>query len=352
MPRWETMATSMLRKPVACLVIACLSCVLTAVGIAAAQAPAPDGAGARYKVVHGWPVLPPGELLGEVTGVGVDSRGNVVVFHRAGRKWPADDILDPTPIARPTVAVFDGRSGALLDRWGADRFAMPHGLTVDDGDNVWVTDVALHQVFKFSRQGKPLLALGERGVPGSDDAHFNRPTDVAVAPDGTFYVSDGYLNTRVLKFAADGTLLFQWGTKGSGPGQFDLPHGIALDRAGLVYVADRSNARVQVFDGQGRYLREWKGEALGRPYDVAVGKDGTAFVADGGDQPSEPPNRSGVAVVRPDGSVSERFGRWGNYDGQFALAHDVAVAGDGSVYVGDIIGARIQKFVDAAKAPR
>lgn len=358
----ETITTSMLRKPeartgggasrtpFAGLALALLSCALAVA--APAQGASPNRAGTRYRVVHGWPVLPPGELLGAVTGVGVDSRGAVVVFHRAGRLWPADDILDLTPIAQPTIAVFDGRSGALLDRWGANTFAMPHGLTVDADDNVWVTDVALQQVFKFSRQGKPLLALGERGVPGSDGAHFHQPTDVAVAPDGTFYVSDGYLNTRVLKFAADGTLLFQWGTKGSGPGQFDLPHGIALDGAGRVYVADRSNARVQVFDGQGRYLREWKGEALGRPYDVAVGKDGTAFVADGGDQPSEPPDRSGVAVVRPDGSVSERFGRWGNYDGQFALAHDVAVAGDGSVYVGDILGARIQKFVDAAKAPR
>jgi peptidylamidoglycolate lyase len=298
-----------------------------------------------YHVVHGWPVLPQGEILGAVTGVGVDSHDNVFVFHRAGRLWPDSGILDTTPIARPTVALFDGRTGVLITQWGANRFAMPHGLTVDREDNVWLTDVALQQVYKFSHDGKLLLTLGARGVSGDDSSHFNRPTDVGVAPDRSFYVSDGYLNTRVLKFASDGKFLFQWGTAGSGPGQFDLPHGIALDAAGRVYVADRSNARVQIFDADGHYVTEWKGAALGRPYNVALGSDGTAFVVDGGDQPDRPPDRSGAAVVRPDGSVIQRFGRFGNYDGQFALAHDIAVAKDGSVYVGDITGRRVQKFV-------
>ena len=104
----------------------------------------------------------------------------------------------------------------------------------------------LNQVFKFSHDGKLLLTLGERGVAGDDRSHFNRPTDVAVARDGSFYVSDGYVNSRVLKFAADGKFLVQWGTKGNGPGQLDLPHGIALDAAGRVFVVDRQNARVQV----------------------------------------------------------------------------------------------------------
>lgn len=327
--------------------VALLTCMLAVAH--AAQAPTQSPASSHFQVVHGWPLLPQGELLGAVAGVGVDSHDNVFVFHRAGREWPDSDVLELTPILTPTVALFDGRSGVLLAQWGANTFAMPHGLTVDRDDNVWLTDVALQQVYKFSHDGKLLLALGERGVPGNDSSHFNRPTDVAVAPDGTFYVSDGYLNTRVLKFAADGKFLFQWGTKGSGAGQFDLPHGIALDPTGHVYVADRSNARVQVFDGHGRYISEWKGVDLGRPYNVAVRGDGTAFVVDGGDQPSKPPDRSGVAVVHPDGSVSQRFGRFGNYDGQFALAHDIAVAKDGSVYVGDITGGRVQKFVRDAR---
>ena len=158
-------------------------------------------------------------------------------------------------------------------------------------------------------------------------------------------MSDGYLNTRVMKFSPTGTFLSQWGTRGNGPGQFDLPHGVRLDQRGRVYVSDRSNARVQIFDANGRYLGEWKNANIGRPYDIGLASDGTAFIADGGDQPSKPPDRSGVAVVRSDGSIMERFGRWGNYDGQFEMAHCIAVAKDGSVYVGDITGGRIQKFM-------
>lgn len=324
-----------------------LVCGLATVGLAFAVSggapPAPQPIG--YHVVHGWPVLPEGRMLGAVAGLGVDSHGNVFVFHRAGLGWPDSDVLDTAPIADATIAVFDGRSGALLAEWGANRFAMPHGLTVDGEDNVWLTDVALQQVFKCSHDGRLLMTLGERGVAGGDRSHFNRPTDVAVAPNGSFYVSDGYRNTRVVKFGPDGKFLFQWGTKGAGPGQFDLPHGIALDGAGRVYVADRSNARVEIFDPDGGYVGQWKGPEFGRPYDVAIGSDGTAFLADGGDQPTSPPDRSGVIAVRTDGSVFERFGRFGNYDGQFAIAHDIAVAPDGSVYVGDILGRRVQKFV-------
>jgi len=298
-----------------------------------------------YEVVHGWPELPRGELLGAVAGVGVSPRGDVFVFRRAGRAWPGSDELDTSAIARPTVLVFDGPTGKLRASWGAHQFAMPHGLTVDSDGNVWLTDVALQQVYKYSADGRRLLVLGERGVAGDDSAHFNRPTQVAVARDGSFYVSDGYRNTRVMKFARDGRFLFQWGTKGSGPGQFDLPHGVALDSRGRVYVADRSNSRVQIFDERGHYLSEWKSTALGRPYAIALGANGIAFVADGGDQPAAPPDRSAMVVVRLDGAVIASIGRYGNYDGQFAMAHSIAVGPDGAVYVGDITGGRVQKFV-------
>ncbi len=239
--------------------------------------------------------------------------------------------------------VFDGASGRLVRSWGANRFLMPHGLTVDHQDNVWVTDVLLQQVMKFSPTGELLLTLGEARVPGNDQRHFNFPTDVAVLPDGSFYVSDGYQNTRVMKFTAGGRFDFQWGRPGKGPGEFDLPHAVDVDHGGRVYVADRSNARVQVFDPQGRFLAEWKSEHLGRPYSVAV-SGGRALVVDGGDQPQTGPDRSGAAVLALDGSIINRFGRFGNYDGQFRLAHDVAVAPDGAVYVVDAWGQRVQKF--------
>ena len=152
----------------------------------------------------------------------VIGKDNAFFLERGGRKWPDSDVLDQTPIAGPTVFRFEGRTGRLLGIWGRNAFALPHGLTVDLKDNIWVTDVAWHQVFKFSHDGRLLLTLGERGKPGDDSSHFNRPTEVAVAPDESFYVSDGYGNSRVLKFAADGTFLFQWGTKGKEPGQLDV----------------------------------------------------------------------------------------------------------------------------------
>jgi peptidylamidoglycolate lyase len=319
----------------------------------AAPKPPPESqaAPAGYHVVHGWPQLPEGRDLGEVSGVGVDADGKVFVFHRNDRSWPDSDRLSLDPITAPAVTVFDGRTGKILAEWGADTFAMPHGLTVDAEGNVWLTDVALQQVFKYSHDGKLLMTLGERGVAGNDSGHFDRPTKVAVAPDGSFYVSDGYRNTRVMKFTADGAFLFQWGTPGTGPGQFDLVHSVTLDREGQVYVSDRSNGRVQVFDGNGKFLAQWKSAGIGRPYDVGIGPDGTVFIADGGDQPAAPPDRSALVVAHHDGTVIERVGRWGNYDGQLEIAHDIAVGPDGAVYLGDITGRRIQKFVSGGAQP-
>ncbi len=310
-------------------------------GVARAQAQiSQPTAISRYRVVHGWPVVPEGRVLGSVAGCAVDSHDDVFVFHRNDRTWPDSDELSTTPIALPTVTLFDGRSGEVLAEWGENQFAMPHGLSVDANDNVWVTDVALQQVFKFSHDGKLLLTVGERGVAGNDATHFNRPTKVAVAADGSFFVSDGYRNTRVVKFSPQGKFLFQWGTPGTGPSQFNLPHCIAMDSAERIDVCDRTNGRVQIFDPTGKYLTEWKGEAIGRPYDATVARNGSVFMASNG-----PMHHSWVVVLRQDGTVLEKVGRWGNYDGQFEEAHCVAVAKDGSLYVGDIIGGRIQKFV-------
>jgi peptidylamidoglycolate lyase len=224
------------------------------------------------------------------------------------------------------VFIFDRQKGVPLAMWGENVFALPHSLTVDEQDNVWVTDVAWHQIFKLSHVGKPLLTLGERGVTGDDRSHFNRPTDIAVAPDGSFYVSDEYVNSRVQKFAANGKFLFTWGTKGKESGQFNLPHGIALDTAGRVFVVDRTNGRMQVFDNKGSYI-QWKSPPFVNPLDIAIGADGTVFVTDGGEE--KLPDRSGVYVLRPDGSLVGRFGRYGNYDGQFLGPPGVAVGKHG-----------------------
>ena len=215
-----------------------------------------------YAVVHGWPQLPSGSVLGQVSGVAVDSHNHVFVFHRAENSWASDK---SHVIVSPTVLCFDGASGKLLFSWGQNRFLEPHGLRVDRRDNVWVTDRALQQVFEFSHEGKLILALGTERTAGLDATHFNMPTDIGFDSDGNVYVSDGYGNNRVAKFSPEGKFLLDWGRKGDAPGEFNLPHSVAVDAQGLVYVADRSNARIQVFDGNGRFVRIWKSEELGRP---------------------------------------------------------------------------------------
>lgn len=297
-----------------------------------------------YRVVHGWPELPEGSLLGHVTGVGINSRNEVFVFRRAENSLASGT---PTkPVAGPVVLVYDGASGRLLRSWGEGQFIGPHGLTIDSEDRVWLTDVDLHQVFLYDRAGRLLRTFGERGVPGVDERHFNRPTDVAVAEDGTFYVGDGYGNSRVVKFSGKGEYLLAWGTKGSGPGQFDNPHSVALDGAGRVYVADRYNDRVQIFDERGRYLTEWKRAELGRPWAVRTSTDGFVWVVDGGVQPDIVTGRARVMKLDRAGRIIEAFGRFGNYDGQFVAPHAMALGRDGAIYVGDVsTGMRVQKFV-------
>lgn len=306
--------------------------------------------GLSYDLVPGWPCPGADLRVGQATGVGVDSRNRVLVFHRAGRQWS-----DPFPtdrIARPTVAVFDGATGVLLDQWGEDLFVLPHSLTVDHEDNVWVTDVALHQVLKLTAGGRLLLAIGVAGVPGDGPRHFALPTDVAVAPGGDLYVSDGYGNARVAQFSPDGSFLGEVGSRGSGPGELDLPHGIALDAEGRIYVADRGNARVQVFAADGRFVSAWKGEPLGRPFGVAIGGDGKVYVVDGGDQPAAPPDHSRALRLDSDGVIEACFGGFGDGEGQFLMAHAIAVGGDGAVYVADALGMRVQKFSARSRGKR
>ena len=305
----------------------------------------PPPSGEAYHLAPDWPQLPAGLVLGQVTGVDVDSQGRVFIFHRAERIWNGEPI-ELKFIASPTVLVVDHNTGEVLDQWGAGTFVMPHGLTIDDQDNIWLTDVGSHQVFKFDSAGNPLLTLGERGVPGEDATHFNMPTDVAIAPDGTFYVSDGYVNSRITKFSKDGEYITSWGTRGAGTGQFDVPHSIALDSRGFVYVADRGNARIQVFDGDGKFMEEWKAPSLGRPWAVRIDSAGNIFVVDGGDQNEFWPDRARVLKLDAEGNVVASFGSYGRKPGQFIWPHTIAIGPDGALYVGEVgTGMRIQKFM-------
>ena len=275
------------------------------------------------------------------------------MFHRASRQWEGGPVDYRRLIRRPTVARLDARTGAVRSTWGGHRFSVPHGLAVAPDGTVWLTDVGLHQVFAVDAAGRSRLVLGERGVAGSDRAHFDMPTDVAVARDGSVYVSDGYGNGRVVKLSRRGHFLRAWGTKGSAPGQFDTPHGIAVDARGRVYVADRGNARVQVFDGRGRLLDVWDGAEYGRPWAVRVGPDGLVYLVDGGDQRSTPPDRSRILVCTPDGTVLEVLGSYGTKPGQFVWPHAIAVGRDGALYVGEVSTTkRVQKLVPSRARTR
>ncbi len=309
------------------------------VGVTTAQQNPAD----PYQVVHGWPILPDGMVLGQVSGVAVDSHNHVFIFHRAEGSWAADKTH---PIASATILCFDGASGKLLTSWGENRFLEPHGLRVDSRDNVWVTDRALQQVFKFSHDGKLLLTIGTERTSGVDATHFNLPADIAFASDGSVYVADGYGNNRIAKFSADGKFLLDWGHKGAGPAEFDLPHSVAVDAQGNVYVADRNNARIQVFDGNGKFLKMWKSPELGRPWSLTVGPDNLLYVVDGGDLKPTGLDRGQLLKLDLSGKILAKWSRFGNYDGQIYWGHDIAVGKDGAVYVGDVFhGMRVQKFV-------
>ena len=188
----------------------------------------------NYEAVPDFFQLPAGENFVEVAGVTVNSKGHIFVFHRG--KHP--------------LMEFDA-SGKFIRSIADDLFVTAHMVRVDAEDNIWTTDVGAHVVLKLSPEGRVLLSLGRMRIPGDDVLHFNQPTDVAFDREGNIYVADGKGNSRVLKFNKYGNLPLAWGMKGDGPGQFDLPHSVAIDDD-PVYVADREDARIQIFDLNGR----------------------------------------------------------------------------------------------------
>jgi peptidylamidoglycolate lyase len=300
----------------------------------------------KYELVNNWPALPDGYILSQPGGIGVDTSQNIFVFHRPGRRWKLlEEEFPDSLISSNTILIISRETGKILNSWGANLFIMPHGLTVDKDNNVWVTDVGLHQIFKFSHEGKLLMKLGEAKIPGNDSLHFNRPTDVAVAADGSFYVSDGYRNSRVIKFSKSGKYLFEWGRKGNKPGEFIIPHAIDLDADGNVYVADRQNNRIQEFDTNGKFLREWKNKSFANLYALAIDKRNQhLFAVDYLIVMDTIIKGSNVMEFNSAGDLIDKFGRSGSYNGPLCRYHDISIDNEGNIYVGDILGNRVQKF--------
>ncbi len=299
----------------------------------------------NFALVEAWPQLPAGYSFGQPTGISIDSKQHIFVFHRAGRKW-----TDPFPeafIDKNTILELDAETGTIINEWGANQFIMPHGLTVDREDNIWVTDVGLHQILKFSHDGKLLMKLGVAKTPGNDSLHFNLPTDVAVADDGSFYVSDGYGNSRVVKFAASGNYLLQWGSAGSKEGEFDIPHGITIDKSEHVYVADRQNNRIQVFDKNGKFLRVLKNkDSVPQLPSVTIDSAKHLYAIDFDYTITTDIGNKGSKIFRYDstGNIVFQFGSTGENKRTVSWYHDIAVDKQGNIYVGDIHGIKLLKF--------
>lgn len=272
--------------------------------------------------------LPAGANFGGVSGVAINSRGHIFVFHRG-----------PAPLMQ-----FDA-DGRFIRGYGDGLFLRPHGLRIDADDNIWLTDVGAHVAMKLDPKGRIAMVIGAKGNAGEWHGYghlrlLNEPNEVVVAPDGTFYILQGHgkAPSCILKFAPDGEFVSCWGTNGTGPGEFDVPHSMVIDDEGHLHVADRSNGRLQVFDADGRYLRQ---VALpGTPCGLHRTADGDIYLAHG--------HAGQVARLAPDGRVVGVTGAQGKAAGRFGEAHAIALSMRGEIFVADPLNWRVQKFVPAA----
>lgn len=285
-----------------------------ALGAPSAQSPA---AANPYRALETWARLPAGMEFGQVSGVELDARGHLWVIHRAD----------------PPILEFDA-SGSLQKSFGTGMFVQAHSLHFDREGNLWAVDGdgrdgKGNRVYKLDpTDGRVLLTLPDM---------FNRPADVVTNANGEVFVADGHVNSRVVKFSKDGRVLMEWGSKGSGRGQLNAPHSIAIDSHGRVLVGDRGNNRIQVFDQAGRYIADWK--QFGRPTGLFVAPDDTLYVADDESNAERNPGMTpGIHVGSAvDGSVKAFIP---------AMSTERAVADNaGNIYTAVLAGRTVRKYV-------
>ncbi|XP_043320502.1 peptidyl-glycine alpha-amidating monooxygenase isoform X19 [Cervus canadensis] len=302
-------------------------------------------------------------LPGQVSGVALDPQNNLVIFHRGDHVWDGNSFDSKFvyqqrglgPIEEDTILVIDPNNAAVLQSSGKNLFYLPHGLSIDKDGNYWVTDVALHQVFKLDPNGKegPLLTLGRSMQPGSDQNHFCQPTDVAVDPDtGTIYVSDGYCNSRLVQFSPSGKFITQWGEaspeSGPKPGQFRVPHSLALvPPLGQLCVADRENGRIQCFKTDTKeFVREIKHPSFGRNVFAISYIPGLLFAVNGKPYFEDQEPVRGFVMNFSSGEIIDVFKPVRKH---FDMPHDIAASEDGTVYVGDAHANTVWKFTSTEK---
>ncbi len=279
-----------------------------------------------YTLVQDWAKLPQGEEFGVVSAIATDSQDRVYAFQRKD----------------PPVLVFD-RDGGYLNSWGSGVITDPHGIYIAD-DIVYVTDRSDSVALRFTLEGKPLQALGNRGVhpdTGCERAGdlvprasgpFNYPTELVPSPSGDLYVSDGYRNSRVHRFSGDGQLIASWGDPGkTEPNQFHLPHSILVGNDGLVYVCDRENSRIQVFSADGKFVTMWTD--IQKPTDISVDGDGVFYFSELATDESPPR----VSVLDREGNV---LARWNSRSG-----HGLWVDSRGDIYLALTSDMSVDKYV-------
>jgi DNA-binding beta-propeller fold protein YncE len=296
-----------------------------------------------YDVILGWEQLPPGYAHAEVPAVAVASDGRVYLFCRGEHP----------------VMIYE-RDGTFVASWGEGIFTMrAHGITIAPDETLWCTDEGDHTVRQFTRAGDLLLTLGTSGIAadtgynGKDISSiarggppFNRPTNLAVAPSGDLYVSDGYGNARVHQFSPQGELIRSWGEPGTGPGQFMLPHGIAVHHDGRVFVCDRENDRIQIFNADGEYLEQWND--VPKPMDLVFDPEGFVFIAEGRRRHAARltvRDERGVLVAQigDRGPILERGATDPCAPGNFCAPHGIALGPDNELYVGETTAGSVEK---------
>ena len=315
--------------------------------------------------------MPPDMYLGEIAGVAVNSKKHIYVYSRTGAVGPV--------AGNRAAQLFEfGPDGKFIREIGKNLYgqAWAHAVKVDKDDNIWIVDEAAHTVVKFDPQGRVLMVLGRHAetvdgwppamprkpgvVPPAQDGLFNRPTDVAFDAQGNIYISDGYANSRIAKYNKDGEWLKSWGEKGSAPGQFNLVHSVAVDAKGLVYVADRGNDRIQVFDGDGKFIRQFGLEVLPpeppgfRATIAHFGKlpDGTyernypglVCISSGQYLYSRDAMPGRIYKMTLEGKVLGTIGIAGPKIGQFGWVHGLDCSNDSELYVGELLTWRVQKL--------
>jgi sugar lactone lactonase YvrE len=335
---------------------ACIAALLAGPGVAGAQSAPTNDLPNPYRTIDGWARMPEGRTWGSTSAVAIDKDGRSIwVAERCGANSCAGSPLDP-------ILKFDS-TGALVKSFGAGMLLSPHGITVDHEGNVWVTDCACtgrpeqrntpgkgHQVFKFSPEGTLLLTLG-KAAGARDPAFFWQPNDVLVAPNGNIFVAEGHssadtANARILKFDREGKLLTSWGRKGTGRGEMDQPHALAMDSRGRLFVGDRTNNRIQIFDQDGKYLAEWT--QFSRPSGIYIRND-TIYVTDsesGSVAPAHGEWKRGIRIGSArDGAVWAFIPDPAVNATNTSAAEGVAVDAKGNIYGAEVGPRTLRRYV-------